>query len=149
MASRRLWSCRSRTLCLSSTRSLACAGPGCDWRHTDQQLHTLLLSNALDVSRWGGCLKLRQKLESPLGCRELGDSKGPKKAPGVALDRSKQLRLGVWEAETLFPKRLSNKERSSECISNGKVQVQNVSFMCGHLCKSRVRVFFVCLNLRK
>ena len=68
---------------------------------------------------------------------------------GKGLDRSKHLRLGSWEAALVFPKRLSNKERSSGCILNGKVQVQNISFVCGHLCKSGVRVFFVCLNMRK
>ena len=129
----------SRTLCLSSAPSLAWLGSAV--------VHAASLE-CLGTCQGECCPKLRQKLGSPLSC-QLGDSKGPRKAPGVALDRSKELRLGVWEAETLFPKRLSNKERSSECISNGKVQVQNVSFMCGHLCKSRVRVFFVCLNLRK
>lgn len=52
---------------------------------------------------WGS-LKLKQRPGSPLASsRGLGDSKGPEKVPGVALDRNKQLRLGVWEAEPLFP----------------------------------------------
>ena len=43
-------------------------------------------------------------------------ARGQKKRLGKGLDRSKHLRLGIWEAELVFPKSLSNKERSSGCI---------------------------------
>ena len=117
----------SRSLCLSSTPSLAWL----DWAGT--ATHRSAVAHAASLECLGTCQgeccpKLRQKLGSPLRC-QLGDSKGPRKGPGVALDRSKELRLGVWEAETLFPERLSNKERPSECVSSGEVQLQSISFM--------------------